>query len=95
MFGMLGMDVDGNQAQVETVMERKNKRERKREKRRAELEARKWAGTYPATGKAGIAGGKQVAEGAMIMDDSVVEARKEEDFEKFLQGVGADMDEEL
>lgn len=90
MYGMLGMDVEGQASQlVPGTVERKNKKERRREKRKAELEARKWAGTYAVPTKP--------ASGAMEGVDGEVdmERNKEADFEKFLQGVGADMDEDL
>lgn len=93
MFGMLGMDVEGKAGElVPGTVERKNKKERKREKRRAELEARKWAGTYEAPKKE-----KKAPAAGMLVDDTEVdmEKQKEAEFERFLQGVGADMDDDL
>lgn len=86
MYGMLGMDVEGQASRlVPMPMERKNKKERRREKRRAELEARKWAGTHGVPQAAAAGQGGEVD----------MEKQKEADFERFLQGVGADMDEDL
>lgn len=91
MNGILGMEVEQTEPIV-LAQERKNKKERKREKRKAELEARRSAGiTGPPSSRK-----RETDQGSMMVEDEGSMARKkEEEFERFLQGVGADMDEDL